>query len=878
MVTSWRAQADKLFSTATDAAMRPDWSAAVGAAAAALRLYTQGGHCVGQAECHRLLGELALWREEWNEARSHLLEGLCLFSSASVVSGAARCLLLLAQLDEVRGLSLEAEQEARLALGIYEERRDVAGQARAHLMLAQIHREAARPSAAHKQKSRAEALTALRLLGRRPNRRTFGRCGFVRRHWRRLHLVLRGQGLLELGRAAYWEDDRDEARAHLEEALVLFSRADDPPDIGKCHLELGRLLLHQEPEAAEQHLRQALGLFEAEEAILDQAHCLAELGELASMRGRGQEAEGFIGRAMQLYERAGSSLGRARCLHQLGWLAVVAGCYDMAQGHFEEAQQLFADLNDLVAEGNCRLELGKLAAARHERDEARRQWEIALSLYTDAGEALGRANCLVAMARLLLDQGVERLPEARDLLQEALSPYEQRGDDLGRANCLQTLGVLEFFTGNVEGATRAVNAARGLYEKLEEPGGRADCTLLLGQFAAREGRHSAAGSLFDDALVAYRSVGDPHRSSAAALLSGIARLRQGQPGAAVELILEAVHEAESLRGSQASRRESVWWLAELQHVYTMALEVLSMVGNGVAGLSVIEAARGELIAGLMHAGGSAETDPEVNRLLDTVRALQAELDSLAEGNTLPEAPPLAMGVAKRLSLRAERRQRLEDDLNTALGDLERRVGEFIHRLVPAPLASGEALDLVPDGTWLLAYHLDDGRVLTRVWVDPEGEAGIDRQVVPEGRVRRLLGTLAGLDAQNRLGLGIIERPASQPPWAGFLPELAHCLLPLPIRARLRLSAHALYQPARFLIVPSGSLWAVPWGALPIAGKPLCEYAAVTLAPSLRSLPHAVGVDDDGFLALIDPAPGSFRGEREFFSGLYERAEFCGDPG
>lgn len=879
-----QSRARQLLSVAEAAIRRQDLHGAADATEAALRLCGQTDYPLGEAQCHRLLGELALGSEDLNKAERHLARALALFASLGVRAGVAWCLLSLAQVDGARGRARQTKEGAQFALRVFEELRDPVGQVHCHLELARALRELGQATAACLRKCHDEVQAARQLLGERPKRRTYRRSGLPRAQWKRHHQVLLGRCFLELGRSAYWEDDFEGARLHLAEALTLFSQADDRLDQAKCHLELGRVAMYQEPAAAKQHLRVALGVFELEGALLDQANCLTELGTLAAMRGPAREAESPIRRAMHLYEQGGFPSGRARCLAELGRLAFDSCHYDQAQEYLEEAARLFVDLDDRRAAGHCLQHLGQVAAARHNPEAAWQHWEAALEQYVAVDEHMGSSQCRLHMARLLMDhdagpllvdQDVDPLGEARRVLDEASAGFRAEVGLLEQANYLQTSGALARMEGDAGRARQELETARELYANAGDPGGGANCTVLLGRLAAKHGHHDVAERLFDEALEAFQAIGDPYRTGAAALLSGIARLKEGKRDGAVERILEAVRETESLRGAQGSRSESLWWLGELRHVYSIALEVVCEVGDAAAGLAVVEAARAELVAGLLRAGEPRDADPEIAQLLETVRTLQAELDSLAAGGTPPPPRP-TVGVEAMRAINDGRRGRLHSSLREAIGALEDRVDEFVHSYVPKPLLPEQALGLVPEGTWLLAYHIDEKRQLTRVWADPEGEMGVDRRVIPDGRVRRLLGSLPGLDPGQSLQLEIIGRPISDAFWADTLKDLARLLLPAEVQWGL--GSHRFSDPARLLIVPTGSFWAVPWAALPIGGRPLCEYATVSLAPSLRSLPCALGDGEGGLVALIDSDLGlPFEGEREFFGRLYESAEFCDRP-
>jgi tetratricopeptide (TPR) repeat protein len=93
--------------------------------------------------------------------------------------------------------------------------------------------------------------------------------------------------LCELARVERLEDNPDEARHLLEQAIALIGTADTPILAG-AHRELGLVLTDIDPSTAEKHLRVAIDLFALAEQHVDVAVTYRALGDLLGARGESE--------------------------------------------------------------------------------------------------------------------------------------------------------------------------------------------------------------------------------------------------------------------------------------------------------------------------------------------------------------------------------------------------------------------------------------------------------------------------------------------------------------------------------------------------------------------------------------------------------------
>ncbi|MBN1629477.1 MAG: CHAT domain-containing protein [Thermoleophilia bacterium] len=633
---------------------------------------------------------------------------------------------------------------------------------------------------------------------------------------------------LEVGVQAHGEGRLAEAERELRQGLDLCEKVGDRSIEANCRLELGLLALRRgRLDEAESELRHGLDLYEARSPMemrfgsLFGVACHRGLSSLALRRGRLAEAERELRQGLDLCEAVSGRVGRpweANCRLGLGRLALRRDRLAEAERELRQGLKLCEAGSDLVGEAYCCLELGRLALRRGLCDEAQRQLERAL---IGCFDPLGEANCRLELGRLALRR--DRLAEAERQLRWGLSLCNTVGDPLGEAHCRLELGRLAFGQDRFDEAERQLCLGVKLYE--------------------------AAGAWYFAAVCA-------------ALLGGqlVHRVSEVSPHQAVGWVLKAVRLAEAGRGAQPSHAESLWWLGELEDVYATALTVIAAAGDEMAGLEVVEAARADLTAGLMRAGLPADTDPEVREALTLVERLQAELAALS--GPIPPLDLLGSGIPR------------VEDRAAALADLQRRMGEAFdrlygligdvaHRVVPEPFDLERLLLKVPEGTWVLAFHLTDEGRLTRVWRDPSGKGGTDAREVPAWQLH-LLRRLAVPRSASLVRL--ISYRSDDPLVADRLAGLAELLLPGSLKAALAATEPA--GPLRLVVVPWGPLWGVPWAALPVEQHPLCLLATVSLAPSLAALPDSPIEGRGGrLIALLDPDLKTTEDDRELLIRL-----------
>ncbi len=517
----------------------------------------------------------------------------------------------------------------------------------------------------------------------------------------------------------------------------------------------------------------------------------------------------------------------------------------------EEAVQLAeASVGSVLDRAGAHEVLGLIRAQRNDPQGATQALAAAVELYAAIGSGLHEAHARCSLADALALR--QDLAGARRQYEQAIAPLRALSPGISLVQALTGLALILHLQGETAEALDVLEEAAGL--PIESPSLRAQIGLMGAMMLKDGGAHAGAATLLRSARDLLADSDPAGTALVSHELAGSLWILGDRP-AALDDVTRAIHAIGELRGLQSTSLGSQAWTIDLARVFRQALQFAAEAGDERLGLTVLETARGTVIAGLLRARGSEGIGSGVDTLLRKVDALRARL---AQGNDTEKGPTL--GLSGLLGRRAgdvpavDLQQRLDDAVHL----LEEATGDFAQRYAPNPLAPDSAWALVPKDTCGVAYHIDQDRndsgssvLLTRVWWTPSSEAepcGIDQLRIKPDDWEEIT---APFSNGEPLVIG-----ASVPTLARHLAELGTWLVPDGIRTFLR-SEHRPEAPPHAVFVPTRELWFCPFAALPIDGRPLAEIAAISLTPSLLSLPPhdspADGASPTGeALVFLDP--------------------------
>ncbi|HWM90688.1 MAG TPA: tetratricopeptide repeat protein [Thermoanaerobaculia bacterium] len=264
--------------------------------------------------------------------------------------------------------------------------------------------------------------------------------------------------LSRLGDVAMARSERESARAHFEEALLLFQEVDDAQGQAYCTRKLGDVAFRlSDPKSAQALYEKALPLARSVGDVLGEAYCELGLGEVALDRSDRETALTLFENALARFRcSAGGDLGAANCIRNLGVIALNRSDHFAARAYFGESLAAYRSIGEVMGEANCITDLGEIALTESDYETAACHFEEAAPLYRRLGALRGVANCIRKLGEIALLQ--KNYSVARTQLEEALRLYDKDTSVIGKAHCFRRLGDIAALQ------SRRAEAA-GLYKK-----------------------------------------------------------------------------------------------------------------------------------------------------------------------------------------------------------------------------------------------------------------------------------------------------------------------------------------------------------------------------------------------------------------------------
>ena len=408
-------------------------------------------------------------------------------------------------------------------------------------------------------------------------------------------------------------------------------------------------------------------------AAHDLLHQLAtvyhNLGGTHFESGEPLDALDYFQRAMALDQQANPGASVAETLEEIGGLYALMGRCDVAFRHLNHAlQELRADVARSEAAstkraegrivnriGNCHRDLGDLSLALE-------FYTRALALRTEASDERGVAYTLENIGEVYREQGLPEL--ALEMHRRSLSSHTERGDTIGQASSLVAVGNDELALRDFSAALATGERAIALATEHGYRGSEGRAYRLVGDALRGLGRVTEADARYAVALDKFRA--SRSHIDELELLAARAELYQtsGRVDRGKEVLEQALAHAEELRAGIGSSNLRLRFVATLQDLYMMHLDVLlgdsPSEADVLAGLLINDTRRArvlreELALGLAAASGSLEEDSALRyeTLRANLTAKQSKLQDIAENGSPDDAARLADEVNRlRLELLA----------------------------------------------------------------------------------------------------------------------------------------------------------------------------------------------------------------------------------
>jgi len=619
----------------------------------------------------------------------------------------------------------------------------------------------------------------------------------------------------------------DRVQALAEAAWAVFVEQGDAHYQAVTHMNLGasHQLQGQYTQALE-HYRLATEAFQALGETLYVAMNQVNQANILLFLDVFLMAERLHEQARSVFEAAGLRSLVATVDHDLAVLQYYRGDYTKSFQTFERARSIFASLSDQGNLAEADLLESDIYLNLNLPEEALRLAQRAGDAFTKMGmvfeSARACANHAVALARL--GQGESAAP----LLEQARGMFVSQGNQAWVAHTdLQRAEVLGQ-NGQGDLARRLAADAAQAYEMLDMKTKQAYAYILSANLWADGGQWDEARQ---ELRAARRALGDlaaPWLEQRINACLGHVHEGLGEISQAVEHYQKAVSQTEQMASALTAEEHRTAFVADKLAPYE-ALVTLYGAQNPAAAFQWAEQAKSRALVDLLAAGVRPRihiSDAMDASRAERLQAVREELNWLYTRLTRGAAPGEAGGPAAGADTWAKIEER-EREATSLWRDLQGRHAEQLSLIRVAPLTPADVQAKLPQGTALVEYFVARGQLTAFVITHTDVQAY--PAICALADVLPLLENLAFQFSKFQYGPLYYQRHR-----AAFLKATQDILAQLG-QQLLAPFWEALSGADDLIIIPHGSLHALPFQALRVNNQYLIEKYAISYAPSAAVL-------------------------------------------
>lgn len=657
-------------------------------------------------------------------------------------------------------------------------------------------------------------------------------------------LILRGQELLSEGSA-----ESAERALSLFQRSAQLARAAGSPQAEALALNASGTALSRLGRAREalSALAAAGELFGSVEDFRGVGTVLSNMGSSYIDLAEPDSALAVLRLALPMRVEARHTRGVGATLGQFGRAFRLLNEPDSAIAYYQQAMAVRASLGDRIGRAVASHEIGLLFQDLAQGDSATAYLSVAFTVFDESGDQLRSAQTLSSLGMLWVEGGEVEL--AMDSYREGLTRLGN-GNAAVRATLLTRMGAAHALLGNPDSAVALISQGIAVHDSLGDPHSVAIATNDLGMAHFESGRLDAALESWNRALMAFQSLGDERQEATVLHNLGMHHEERGDLNAAVQHFTAAL----TLDRSEGNFRGQEVSLASLAEAHRLRGEIDLSVARYDSASAIGAVVRGRTLAGASRVAYDEQR-------IGVYRGWPLALLAL-ETMPLRDRNAAALAAADR-----GRAQALSDFVGS--NELQASLG--------ADLAlEGRALvrAAATGGATVLSYLATEDTLIT--WV-ARADQGIDvfrRSIGIDLLISTVTTAWRGMAPVQDLQDCTTAVSVSDQGSSTALAALAAVLVPEDV-------LDALGTAEELVIIPSGPLHMVPFGALPIPGpgSRLGLAYGIRQAPSLRviaSLQESAprGISTGGIrdaLVLGDPEmpPIDICGVQGFRSGPVE---------
>jgi tetratricopeptide (TPR) repeat protein len=272
----------------------------------------------------------------------------------------------------------------------------------------------------------------------------------------------------------------DDALLAFREMLALAYRLDVRAKGGAAHNRIGRLYRAMGAlDEARRHLETALLLFESVADERGVAACHDDVGILLWTRGDYEPALERLRTALEMRKNVGDKRSIALSLHNLGIVFRDHGRAAEAEESLEAALAMRREIDDPIGVGQALESLGRLAQDQNDLVKAQRMFQEAYDVAREVAERNWLAVVLTHLAEIQFRVGGTE--KGGELLREAESLCDEQGARLHLAEAKRGLAASYLIQGDLKKARSAIKFAVDLFGQIRSKSHLARALRTLGE-------------------------------------------------------------------------------------------------------------------------------------------------------------------------------------------------------------------------------------------------------------------------------------------------------------------------------------------------------------------------------------------------------------
>ncbi len=666
--------------------------------------------------------------------------------------------------------------------------------------------------------------------------------------------ALSGVGLIQ-------KERRQDAEAlkSFQQVLKEFEALNDKEEMANALSSIGAIYYEQRKYA------EASNAFLKSTELSSSADNTARIADAFYMQGDYAEASDYYKKALAIFYQQNNPAGVISALGGAANSAYYLGNYDEALEHFQKNISVQKSHHDELGLATSLRGAGNVYRSRGDFGRALENYQQSLLIAEQIKAPIGTTLGSIGLVRYLQGENAQAL----EYYLKALAEFEQADNKIDKARVLSLIGNVYYAQGNYESALESYRRALVVRETMDDKAGTADLLsgigtvhLRLKAYAEALDSYKQALTLFDEAkhrtgaANTLSKIADTHlqqsdytqaldfaeRGSSLAkqiqsneilwyarMLSGKAQRGLDRPAPALQSFVEAITIVESLRARPASSESGVDRSGVLP--YLAAVDLLVEQNRVVEAFDFAERAKTQSLIELLRRGNSQSVKgmstvelAEERKLSASVVSLELQLDRETLSRTSDE------------NRRGVMRERV-NQARTAYANFRNRIYVAHPSL---KIERGELALLKPEQ---LRAILNDGRLALLEYVVSENNVYLfvltaDAANRRRGSNRNRAGALTALKAYP---LSISRNALAQrvATFHQLLSNRDEAFAPLARElydSLMKPAEEQLAGKTKFVIVPDGILWRLPFEALQPAGnRYLLDQAEVSFAPSISAL-------------------------------------------